>query len=171
MILPELFQLPWFCAELSGSAESIRVVDKSTLRENRKIDGPYATHQCDNLETNKPQGPAEILARTNSCLKLRFSKYSTPQIHNGKDEKATQTRNADEGGAFIVLCRVLINKVQTLEREITPEDIKSALALGFDAVYCRSRCRTFNIVVTYSRQHLYILISKIISILGKSMYF
>ena len=120
------------------------MVDKSTSRDRVKSDGAYVMHQREKVDGSKPQGTAEILCRLNTSLKLRFSKYSTP--YGGKGEDDISTRDTDEGGAYILLCRVLLNKVQTVERDFSPEDIKSALSSGFDAVYCRSRYRTIKFI-------------------------
>lgn len=136
-ILPGLFQLPWFCAELSGSSEPIRVGDRGGPRESKATDTwtGHTTHGPDGRVRAKPQGAAEILAQANSCLKLRFSKYSNCRAKC--DDSQHQQEN--EEGTFMTLCRVLIDRVQTTEEDVGLEDMRAAKASGYDAMYSRSR--------------------------------
>ena len=142
VILPGLFQLPWFCAELSGSSDPIRVGDKGGdrggPREGKSTDSwtGHNSYLSDGRGRAKPQGTAETLAQANSCLKLRFSKYSNCRP---RCDDSQQQQKENEEGTFITLCRVLIDKVLTTEDDITLEDMRAARASGHDAIYSRSR--------------------------------
>jgi hypothetical protein len=142
LILPGLFQLPWFCAELSGSSEPIRVSDRGGdrggPREGKATDlwTGHTSYLPDGKVRAKPQGTAETLAQANSCLKLRFSKYSNCRP---RCDDSQQQQKENEEGTFMTLCRVLIDKVLTTEEVVTLEDMRAARASGYDAMYSRSR--------------------------------
>lgn len=138
LILPGLFQLPWFCAELSGSSEPIRVGDRGGPREGKAPDTwtSHTGYPPDGRVRAKPQGAAETLALANTSLKLRFSKYSNCRP---RCDDSHQQQRENEEGSFTTLCRVLIDKVQTTEEDVNLEDMKAAVASGHDAIYSRSR--------------------------------
>ena len=133
--LPGLFQLPWFCAELLTSNESHCTREKSTSTDSNinKINGFV------DIEGNlNKRGYAEILAEGNTDLDLYFSKFSNPHHPLILNDGLKQEKEEDDN-TFIVLCRVLIDKVVVLDGEVTLEDVEMAIKSGHDAVYSRSR--------------------------------
>lgn len=137
LVLPGLFQLPWFCAELSGSSEPIRVVDRHGPREMNASEAPigHTSSLADGRVKTRPQGPAETLALANSSLKLRFSKYSNCHVTS----EESQLKKENDEGTFMTLCRVLIDRVLTVEGDVTSDEMHAARASGHDAVFSRSR--------------------------------
>jgi hypothetical protein len=131
-LLPGLFQLPWFCTELSGSAESIhRPLTPSQSRIG------YEESEKDSV---KPQGTAETLSRQNCDQILRFRKYSNPLCGLGPGSGCPGVSQSEvDEGSFVALCRVLMKNVKTVERSITTEEIKAAISAGYDAIYSSSR--------------------------------
>ena len=136
--LRDLFQLPWFSAELSGSSEAVRVGERA-LRDNKRPDSPLGARASSTKI--KSHGTAETLARANCCLNLRFSKYSNPLINSSttpRDQETDQQKESDEG-SILALCRVLIKKVHYVDGDLSPPDIREALLTGCDAIYSRLR--------------------------------
>lgn len=133
--LPGLFQLPWFCPELSTSNESHCTKKKSNSTDSNinKMNG------CVAIEGNlKTRGFAEILAEGNIDLDLSFSKFSNPHHPLIRNDGSKQDREEDEN-ISIVLCRVFIDKVIVLDGDVTLEDVEMAIKTGHDAIYSRSR--------------------------------
>lgn len=133
--LPGLFQLPWFCAELSTSNESHCIREKSTSTVNNINE----IHGFVDIEGNlNKRGYAEILAEGNTDLDLYFSKFSNPHHPLIRNDGLKQDREEDYN-TFIVLCRVLIDKMVVLDGDVTLEDVEMAIESGHDAIYSRSR--------------------------------
>ena len=132
--LPAIFQLPWFCTELSGSTEPIRA---NTIESSRVIDGRNKTSGLKS-SNSKPRGTAESLARSNVDLYLRFSKYSNPS-HAALYPSSNAATSENDDGTFISLCRVLVKKLRTIDDEFTENHIRNAVNDGYDAIYSRSR--------------------------------
>ena len=167
--LADIFHLPWFSSELSGSTEVIRVSDKTNKECNRDSfkckNNDCNTDFGSNADTNesKPRGTAENLAKTNFSQYLRFSKYSNPSIASSlksssksasksksksksdwKVDDEDQLRDDDEGGNILTLCRVLLKKTLSIEDEIANEDIQNAFQGGYDSIYSKSRSGKFS---------------------------
>ena len=163
--LPDIFHLPWFSSELSGSTEVIRVSDK-TNKESNRDSFKCKNNDCNadfgsNADTNesKPRGTAENLAKTNFSQYLRFSKYSNPSIASSsksasksaskskpdwKDNDEDQLRDDDEGGNILTLCRVLLKKTLSIEDDIANEDIQIAFLGGYDSIFSKTRSGKFS---------------------------
>ena len=164
--LADIFHLPWFSSELSGSTEVIRVTDKTnkeSYKDSSKYDNnDYNTEFGSNTETtekminddlfleysrgckSKPRGTAENLAKTNGTQYLRFCKYSNPgktskSNLNWKTADEDQLKDNDEGGNILTLCRVLLKKTLSIDDDITEEDVQNAFHGGYDSIYSKSR--------------------------------
>ena len=169
--LPDIFQLPWFSSELSGKIEAVRATDKVNKdinkdniknnnkdniednindSKNKKSYNNNKNNFSDTIEyKNKPKGTAETLAKANCSQCLRFSKYSNPNKIsklnlNWKDDHTTQLKENNEGGNILVLCRVLIKKILTVENDIDEVQIQNAEDGGYDSIYSRSRSVFFS---------------------------
>lgn len=130
--LPSIFHLPWFCTELSGSSEPIRAnsIESSRVTDGRNKAPPKSA-------TSKPRGTAESLARSNLDLHLRFSKFSNPSA--AALFPLPQSSSENDEGTFISLCRVLMKRLRTVEDDFTENQIRNAIADGYDAMYSKSR--------------------------------
>lgn len=69
-------------------------------------------------------------------LSLRFSRQS-------------YCRSQDKGGFYILLCRVMLSSVLTVNGEIQMYDVKMAVERGCDAVYSSSRFTTCYILYEF----------------------
>lgn len=133
--LPGLFQSSWFCSELSRSNETFCANERSipTDKKVREIN-----IFSDSKSHAKSRGYAETLAEDNSNLNLRFSKFSNPHHPSVRNEGPKEHWEADDD-TFIVLCRVLVDRVVVLDGDVTHEDVEKAIQSGNDAIYSRSR--------------------------------
>jgi hypothetical protein len=133
--LPGLFRLPWFCSELPRSNEAFCANERSITTDNTVRE---TSSFSDSKSHAKSRGYAETLAEDNVNLTLKFSKFSNPHHPRVRNEGLKVHREAD-GDTFIVLCRVLIDRVVVLDGDVTHEDMEKAVQSGFDAIYSRSR--------------------------------
>lgn len=133
--LPGLFKLPWFSSELSKSNEAFCANERSitTDKKVREINS-----FSDSKSHAKSRGFAETLAEDNVNLTLRFSKFSNPHHSWVRNQEPKEHREADDD-TFIVLCRVLVDRVVVLDGDVTHEDVEKATQSGYDAVYSRLR--------------------------------
>ena len=84
------------------------------------------------------RGFAETVAEENANLNLKFSKFSNPHHSMVRNDGPQQHREEDDEN-FIVLCRVLVDRVAVLDGDITLEDVEMAIKSGKDTIYSRSR--------------------------------
>lgn len=133
--LPGLFKLPWFCSELSRSNDAFCANERSIPTDNKVRE---INSISDSKSHAKSRGYAETLAEDNVNLTLRFSKFSNPHHSRVRNEGPKEHREADDD-TFIVLCRVLVDRVVVLDGDVTHEDVEKAIQSGYDAIYSRLR--------------------------------
>jgi hypothetical protein len=122
-VLPGLFQLPWFCTELSGSMVPIRVTDKTAPKRGGNFSDPSDGNLSEGKlkPISKPsrgrlQGTAENLATANRSMSLRFSRYSNPtEICGNVSHSNDQLQRESDEIFFLTLCRVLIKRMRSIK--------------------------------------------------------
>ena len=135
-ILPGLFQLPWYCSELSGTSESLRRTGSASTAPGDDGDNHRRPKSSTRSSSVRTIGTAEALARENCELSLRFCRYSTPSVIFTPAVRA----EAVAEGTCVALCRVLVRKVKTFQssEDLSPDDMAAAVAASYDAVHFTS---------------------------------